>query len=48
MVVLNNNFQTSEFTSAGQQNKKLNIPDEKLDCPNNLNGLDNSDVLRDL
>ena len=43
---IHNNFQTSKFTYAGQPNKKMDIPNEKLDCPDNLKGLDNSGHLK--
>ena len=40
--ILNNNFQASEFIYAGQPNKKMEILIEKVDCPDNLKGLENS------
>ena len=41
--ILNNNFQASEFTYAGEPNKKMDVLIEKVDFPDNLKGLYNSD-----
>ena len=42
--ILNNNFQASEFTYACQPNKIMDILIEKVDFPDNLKRLCNSDT----